>query len=293
MSPFPVPAGDALLRESDHAQVEPRLAALRNALGPDCPSDYTFSNLYLFRSAHTYRLVPGEFPSIAGVAYDGTSHALPLFDVGAVPAHTLSGLIERHGCLFPVAGPAVERLDPRRFHWHAERDDSDYLYRAEDFRLLRGSRLRKKRAQINQLLALHRMERRRLDGGTASDAGAVLSGWMTAKGKASGQADHDACLAAIAQPWRDVHEGWVWYADGLPAGFLVAQQLTEHVLVVRFAKGLDAYPGIFPLMFHELALQTTATWLNFEQDLGLANFRQTKLSYAPASLLPKYRVTLR
>jgi hypothetical protein len=34
-------------------------------------------------------------------------------------------------------------------------------------------------------------------------------------------------------------------------------------------------------------------WLNFEQDLGLANFRQTKLSYQPAALLDKHRVNLR
>ena len=33
-------------------------------------------------------------------------------------------------------------------------------------------------------------------------------------------------------------------------------------------------------------------WLNFEQDLGLANFRRTKLSYQPSALIPKFRVHL-
>ena len=33
-----------------------------------------------------------------------------------------------------------------------------------------------------------------------------------------------------------------------------------------------------------------ATWLNFEQDMGMAGFRQSKLSYQPAALLPKYRL---
>jgi hypothetical protein len=34
-------------------------------------------------------------------------------------------------------------------------------------------------------------------------------------------------------------------------------------------------------------------WLNFEQDMGLANFRRTKLSYRPVALLSKFRVRLR
>jgi hypothetical protein len=34
-------------------------------------------------------------------------------------------------------------------------------------------------------------------------------------------------------------------------------------------------------------------WLNFEQDLGLPNFRRTKMSYQPAALLPKFRARLR
>ena len=34
-------------------------------------------------------------------------------------------------------------------------------------------------------------------------------------------------------------------------------------------------------------------WLNFEQDLGHANFRRTKMSYRPAALLAKHRAMLR
>jgi hypothetical protein len=34
-------------------------------------------------------------------------------------------------------------------------------------------------------------------------------------------------------------------------------------------------------------------WLNFEQDMGLANFRRSKLSYQPSALISKFRVRLR
>lgn len=284
---------DELLRSSDECDIEPRLTALRETLGHECPSDYTFSNLYLFRQAHAYRLVRGPYPCIIGTTYDQTCHALPLFDVTRVDERVLAELIERHGCLFPVSAAAVTQLDAQRFDCQAVRDDADYLYRAEHLRTLRGPRLRKKRAQINQLLAAHRLERRPLAGRTLDDAFEVLAGWMSEKGKLPGQADHGACLAALEPRWLAAHEGWIWYADDRPAGFLLTQSLTTNVVTVRFAKGLAAYAGIFPLMFHEFARQTSAAWINFEQDLGVANFRQAKLAYAPAALLAKYRVALR
>jgi len=57
---------------------------------------------------------------------------------------------------------------------------------------------------------------------------------------------------------------------------------------MRFAKGLDAFKGLYQHMFqHYCQAMPQVAWLNFEQDLGLANFRRTKLSYKPAALLSK------
>ena len=75
---------------------------------------------------------------------------------------------------------------------------------------------------------------------------------------------------------------------------MLAEPLAPGVVVMRFAKALDAYKGLYQHMFqHYARTQADVQWLNFEQDLGLANFRQTKLSYQPAQLLAKHRVTLR
>jgi hypothetical protein len=64
---------------------------------------------------------------------------------------------------------------------------------------------------------------------------------------------------------------------------------------MRFAKGRNAFKGIYQYMFHHFCthFDRTVKWLNFEQDMGLANFRRTKLSYRPAALLSKFRVRLR
>ncbi|MCV2219140.1 phosphatidylglycerol lysyltransferase domain-containing protein [Thauera sp. Sel9] len=284
--------------------VEARLRPLRVAQGAGCPAEYSFSNLYLFRAAHDYRLIrDAALPCIVGRTYDGEAHVLPLFDVaGADPGH-LAALVARHGALYPLAGHTVAGLDAARFTARAVREDADYLYRAAELRALAGPRLRKKRAQIRQLLGAHRLRccplgaaaDDTLDAAATAcdDALRVLDGWIAEKGKAAGEADQPACAAALRAPWLAAHAGWLWYADDQPAGFLLAQRLNAEVMVVRFAKGLAAYAGVFPLMFHALAQHTDAPWINFEQDLGVANFRRAKLAYAPAMLLAKYRVDLR
>jgi len=70
-------------------------------------------------------------------------------------------------------------------------------------------------------------------------------------------------------------------------------------VAIRFAKGLDAYPGIYPFMFRHFSLECErhfgqgARWLNFEQDMGNPGMRRSKMSFAPAALLPKWRASLR
>jgi len=128
----------------------------------------------------------------------------------------------------------------------------------------------------------------------AEDARQVLEAWMTAKGKQPGEADEQACLEALALCGALGLHGFLYRIAGRPVGFVLAQLIRPGVSVMRFAKGMDAFKGLYQHMFqHYCQAMPQVAWLNFEQDLGLANFRRTKLSYKPAALLSKVRVTLR
>lgn len=275
-------------------EIEPRLRALRAACGDQALSDYAFSNLYLFRHAHAYRYLPGALPCIKGITYDGASHLLPLFDPGQATADQLAELLSGHDCLFPVAEPMLACLDPGRFCWSDLAADADYVYPAENFRSYRGELLRKKRNLMRQLLATSTIVARPMTDDTVGDALAVLDAWLRDKDKHAGDADDSACREALRQHAQHGLEGQVYYADGVPAGFFLAQPFSPAVAVMRFAKGNDAYKGIYQYMFHHYCISRPGLqWLNFEQDLGMANFRQTKRSYQPSAMLRKFRVRLR
>jgi hypothetical protein len=271
------------------------LAPLREGTAEQCLSDWSAGNLYLFRRVHDYRLHQGEFAYLSGHTYDGTAHVMPLFDLDKAPASVVADLALDARCLYPVSEAQKSRLDPERFRFSTSRDDADYLYPADNFRFYRGSMLGKKRNLMKQLLAAHVVRAQPFSPACRDTAAHVLKTWMDDRGKGEGEADHLACLEALEHAHLLGLEGFVFLSDDEPAGFLLAEEMQPGVFVIRFAKGIDRFKGIAQYMFHHFctAFHRPVRWMNFEQDMGLENFRRTKASYQPAGLLSKYRVFLR
>ncbi len=276
-------------------RIEAALAALREGSGEQCLSDHAFSNLYLFRDAHDYRFIPGERACISGRTYDGARHLMPLFDLAAAPLPELHALLDGHDCFYPVAGQVVARLDPTRWAWSESRDDADYLYPAAHFADYPGRALAKKRNLVRRFRAAHIASSQPFSAAMADPAHEVLRGWMLHKAKAEGEADETACREAIDHAAAFGLEGFVHFAAGAAIGFVLAQALQPGVFAMRFAKGLDSHVGIYPHMFQHFCrcFPRPVAWLNFEQDMGLAGFRRSKLSYQPSTLLAKWRVRVR
>lgn len=257
-------------------------------------SDPVFSNLYLFRHAHVYRFVQGPLPCIAGRTYDGTPHLLPLFKLQQAPIDALRHLLRGFECFYPLAQSQVDELDPNCFTWTSLRDDVDYLYPASNFRHYRGTTLNKKRNLVKQLLRTHTVTSELYAVELFDEARKVLACWMVEKALSAGEADDNACIEALQLAPRLGLRGFVHRVGGEPAGFVLAQSIQPGVWVMRFAKGLDRFKGIYQYMFqHFCEAMPEVRWLNFEQDMGLINFRRSKLSYQPSALLSKFRVQLR
>ncbi|CAG9271547.1 conserved hypothetical protein [Paraburkholderia unamae] len=277
-------------------RIAPLLAQRIDGLAERTPADLTFGNLWLFRRAHQWRWHDGPWPCLSGVTYDGQRSALPLFDLRHATKDVVRTLVDRHGALFPLCEREAEAVVDAGFELANHRDDADYVYRAQEFRSYRGRALRKKANLMAQLLAAHRLDVEPYGAHLHDTAVGVLEGWMQDKGKAPGDADEAACKDALGLAPELRLRGFLYRADGQPAGFLLAEPLQEGVWAIRFAKGLARFKGIAQYMFHHFASSgssgngPTVDWLNFEQDLGLANFRHTKMSYRPAFLLPKWRL---
>ena len=280
------------LDASVQPQIERGLAVHSDMLGHRCLADYTYRNLYLFRRVHAYRFFPGELPCVGGVAYDGTRFLLPLFDLATIAAAKLQRLLGNDRVFFPIAEQVIGQMDMRQFWSHVSPDDSDYLFDARHMSDLSGPGLGSKRHAIERLLRAHTIETRQLGDNEVAAARTVLDEWCRDKRMPATEADVVPCQEALSASGLDRMAGYIYYADGRPAGFTMGESLGSGTFVFRFAKGLAAFEGIYPYMFRDYCARNrdTIRWINFEQDLGNAGFRRSKRSYRPVAMLSKYRV---
>jgi len=262
--------------------------------GEKALAELSFANLWLFRRPHRWLFHDGEWPCISGSGYDGLEHAIPLFDLGLAPATIVDQLLRRFSCLFPLSDAEVHGLDTSRYQLTSQDCDSDYLYPAEQFRHYRGATLHKKKNLMTQLLAANAVTAAAYSPSFREEAAQILLGWLKDKQLGPGDADALPCREALDLANQLGLEGFIYFANDRPAGFLLSEQLQPGVWVIRFAKGLARFKGISQFMFHHFASRTDkdVRWLNFEQDLDLPNFRKTKLSYQPCAMLRKWRLHL-
>lgn len=260
-------------------------------------SEYSFANLFLFRRAHEYAVVfENRTPlGISGKTYDGTAFFMPLFDLAGADDADLVGLIDAFGCFYPVSREVLDQLDPERFAADHNPDDADYVFAADKLRTYSGRKLAPKRNLMKQFLAAHRVSSRPYHPDRKPEAETVLDLWQGENGNLPETTDYYSAREALTLSRKLDLFGYIYYADDEPAGFLLAGQNVPGMCTVHFAKGGRRFKGIFPYMFNHFANAMADRFeaYNFEQDLGKANFRKNKQSYAPDKLLTKYRVRLR
>ena len=81
--------------------------------------------------------------------------------------------------------------------------------------------------------------------------------------------------------------------DGRLAAFSIGEPICSNVFGVHIEKADTRYHGAYPAMAREFAAHFAMdyTYLNREEDLGIAGLRKSKLSYYPELLLEKWTAT--
>lgn len=268
------------------AEIDALMGPLRDGL-----SEYSFASLYLFRERHGYRFQRGELPCIAGVTFDGERHLLPLFDMETVDRDALRQRLDGYDCYYPLAERRIAAIDRDDFSVAASADDADYIYQVASFLQYRGEDLGDKRGEMKQLLK-HGQPVALPFGRSSVDAARAVLDASIAEGDERSAMSYEPCREAITHAGELGLQGHVYFLDEEPIGFVLGAFSVDQMMVLHFAKSRADLPGVQPMMFHHTAtvVADKARWFNFEQDLGLDDFKQDKMAYQPSTLLQKYRV---
>lgn len=241
-------------------------------------SEFSFSNLYLFREVHKYELFFDPLPHLKGVSRENEKFIMPLTQ----PFQPYLKLLKEGEYLFPITS-----LKGLVSHPHeAIEKEKDYLYHREKLRDLPGRKLASRRNLLHQFENNALIDIKDLNPDLIQDALQVLDAWHQNK-----DGDYDSCKEALLLLGELNLTGHLIYDAKEPIGFILGELLPKQYLM-HFAKAKPDIKGLTPFMYQTTAarLPSHIEWMNLEPDLGIDDLRQAKMSYDPDLLLEKYRI---
>jgi hypothetical protein len=257
-------------------------------------SEFTFSNLYLFRATYGYRVsrIPGKTFIVEGSKKGASFFYVPCL---LPDREHLEDLLSRHDYLknLSESQAVAHRIELEQWGCHVEedRDNFDYLYHRSDLAELSGKAYHKKRNLVNAFLNSYSYEQKPLSRANVPDAMRVLDEWRESKGV---DGDYAASREALELYDELGMRGCVYYVDGEPAGWCLGEPLAKaRMFAIHFEKACDRFKGIYQFINQAFA-QTLPPYfksVNREQDLGDEGLRQAKMTYRPFGFVKKYRVT--
>ncbi|MBF0123055.1 MAG: DUF2156 domain-containing protein [Candidatus Omnitrophica bacterium] len=282
-----------MLREKlslDHKELlHGRLKSARSFL-----SEYSFSNLYLFRDSHDYHIIKeADSIFVSGKTYDGFRHVMPTGEISVADLSILKGLLHDYDFIFPVPEEWLGAFGGRNLKPSFVEGDSDYVYSVEQLATYKGSKFHDKKNLLNQFLSLYTPEAYPLTKERMGDAQIILDAWQEDVGGEKTSTDYFPCRDGLALYDELVLCGGIYYVNGEPAGFILGEEINDAMFVFHFAKGRRKFKGMYQYMYNHFAgiLPAKYTHINFEQDLGKLALKIAKSSYHPQQMLHKYRVS--
>lgn len=273
-------------------------------------SELTFTNLFMWRDFYNFRYtIANGFLCIIAVPDDKEPFAfIPVGNTGKDAFDlTLAGLKEYFRgkgwqMLFnrveennlPVFREMVKDENDMVF----DRDNSDYIYLAEDLTRLPGKKFDGKRNHINRFKREYEFEYVDLTTELIDECSRIMREWCAER-----ECDQHKglyCERLANTELLDNYgaldcKGALIKVNGRYEAFTVGEMLNSNTAVIHIEKANGKINGLYPLINQQFCENQwkEATFINREQDLGLEGLRRAKLSYNPVKLISKYTIILK
>ena len=270
-------------------------------------SDLTFTNLYLWHFSEEIALAEQVGMLCLRISKPGTApqYFLPLGagDLAGRVAELIADA-RANGQAFMMRSlvaeqiPALEAALPGAFAFAPARDRYDYVYAVRDLIDLGGEKYHAKKNHLNKFTRTYDWKYLPLDTTLLNAVAQAEIDWCEQKhcefdeglkGEKSG------IVETLKQFGKLDYKGGVIMIDGKVAAFTLGETLSRDTIVIHIEKADPQVPGAYAAINQQFLEHEWPgmTWVNREEDLGIAGLRQAKLSYHPARFVEKSSATLR
>lgn len=258
-------------------------------------SDYSFGNLWMWNSSRNYQLKQIDLH----LCLRFTENTLLTYLYPLGPSLNINSTIETLYHSSPVNFrmraipeeilPFLKLSFPHKMA--KEEGRSDYIFSFQELLELKGNKYQAKRNWIYRFEEEYSFSHRALTQELISKCMDMEEKWWEKHSlkDASGENEHVAATLALAS-FQPLHLlGHVLEVDGKVVAYMLGEYFPEDTCLIHVEKALPEYRGAYPTIDH-LFLQSIppVTYVNREENLGLASLTKAKESYHPIKKLTKY-----
>ena len=272
-------------------------------------SETTFTNLYMWKKSYAVRwAVVNNHLIIEPNAFE-ESWILPPYGLDS-DEHLFKNAVEdvlhdyqsRQKNLVIRAITEKEKLKfekyfPNQFKYIEEPDIEDYIYAGENLRTLAGRKYSKKRNHINAFKSDYPdyvFEEMTTD--KADEVLDFLERWYGKRYLENTLddgllAEREATYCALTHIQDLDYTGGLIRINGKIVAFTMGEKVNNDTVVIHIEKAFPEYRGLYPVINQDYLnyFWQDITYVNREEDMGLAGLRKAKESYYPEYLLKKYK----
>jgi hypothetical protein len=273
-------------------------------LFPPIISEFTFSNLFIWRYAYELRI--SRFRNFLCLLSDRGENSFFFSPIGEGDMiECYRNLLQylkgkgTHPKIARVPETVISEMDWKGEGFVVEHDraHSDYVYLVEDLTKLEGRKYHRKRNHIKQFKEKYSYQYIPLTSEWVSQCLRLETEWCDLR--------HCEIIPgllnesiAIKEAFTHFDElrlkgGGILVKENLEA-FTLGEPLNQETVVIHIEKANSAYEGLYSLINQAFLEMEWAeyTYVNREQDLGEEGLRKAKESYFPHHMVNKYNITL-
>lgn len=238
--------------------------------------------------AHSHKVPIYPFP-IGGGQLEPVIEAMRLYAAESGFPFVIRGVEE--------SGAAeLESLYPGRFAFSEDRQFEDYIYSAEKLDTLAGKKLHAKRNFINRFTAENQWSFCEMGRHHFDRCLELLAKWSSEEYPGyteSIEGEHRAIIRGLESFEQLGLTGGCLFSGERLIAFCIGELISEDCVDVHFEKAEADIAGAYPMINREFVRLLRAKYpkllyINREDDMGLDNLRQAKLSYHPDIILKKF-----
>jgi hypothetical protein len=261
---------------------------------PSPVCELNFGNLFLWRSFERskFTFIHGNLCILCAPPSE------PAYFLPPIGGERIEETLEACFSFAPRISRAPEGLASsfgRRFRCEPDRDNFDYVYRAEDLIYLKGKKYDGKRNRIRKFERSRCYNYLSLSSEHLEGCRRLVDEWIRAKALTNG---------FITHVWRQVIEeaflhfaslglvGGVIEVEGRIAAFSIGERFSADTAVIHIEVAHPEFDGLSQLMNREFSKNawSDCRFINREQDNGNPGLRRAKTSYHPHHMVKKFNI---